>query len=45
MSQVVLVAAVTVVVVTVGTAKRLTPNPSINTDCRDKAAPAGYVKR
>jgi len=23
----------------------LLPNPSINTDCRDKAAPAGYVKR
>jgi len=22
-----------------------TPNPSINTDWRDKAAPAGYVKR
>lgn len=21
------------------------PNPSINTDCRDKAAPAGYIKR
>lgn len=23
----------------------LEPNPSINTDWRDKAAPAGYVKR
>ena len=23
----------------------MTPNPSINTDWRDKAAPAGYVKR
>jgi hypothetical protein len=23
----------------------MTPNPSINTDWRDKAAPAGYIER
>jgi len=29
----------------VGQFSNMTPNPSINTDWRDKAAPAGYVKR